>query len=172
MARGLRFESAADMPPGLRQKYTAQQAGRKVLVEPAAVAGGQKVKYHNKKVTADGHSFDSQKEYRRYLALMDALREGVIYDLRLQHNFTLQEGYTTTEGERIQAIIYQADFTYRVTRPPFVPTCVSVEDLEYWSRIPDASMVIEDVKTRATRTRTYINKYKMMADRGYNIREV
>lgn len=174
MAGGLRYESIADMPPGLRQKYAAQQVAGKILAAPAPVAGAQKAKYRNKKVTADGHIFDSQKEYHRYLQLMDALREGVIYDLRLQHNFTLQEGYTTPEGERIRAIVYQADFTYRVNglRRYTPPTCVSFDDLEYWARAGDGALIIEDVKTKATRTRVYINKYKMMADKGYVIREV
>ena len=171
MAGGLRFESAADMPPGLRKIYAAQQVGRKIVEAPAHVAE-KTAKYRNTKVKADGHSFDSRKEYRRYLQLMDALREGVIQDLRLQHNFTLQEGYTTPEGERIQAIVYQADFTYRVNEVwHSVPTSVSFEDLEYW-RIHCGELVVEDVKTKATRTRVYINKYKMMADKGYQIREV
>lgn len=171
MAGGLRFESAADMPPGLRKIYTAQQLDRKIVEVPARVAG-KEAKYRNVKVTAGGHTFDSRKEYHRYLLLMDALREGVIYDLRLQHNFTLQEGYTTPEGERIQAIVYQADFTYRVAEVWHgIPTSVSFEDLEYW-RLRCGELVVEDVKTRATRTRVYINKFKMMADRGYQIREV
>lgn len=173
MAGGLRYESMADMPRGLREKYASQQMGRKKLVEVYA-AEPQKVKYHSRKVTADGRTFDSVKEYRRFLQLMDAIREGAIYDLRLQQNFTLQEGYTTPEGERIRGIVYQADFTYRVNGAVccHVPTGVSFADLEYWRRAGDGALIIEDVKSKATRTRVYINKYKMMADRGYAIREV
>lgn len=107
---------------------------------------------------------------------MDALREGVIYDLRLQHNFTLIEGYTKPDGERIQPEKYVADFTYRITGLFRIPTSVSFDDLEYWrqaiARDENGGLIIEDVKTRATRTRVYINKYKMMADKGYTIREV
>lgn len=176
---GLHFESAADMPPGLRKIYTAQQvAGQIVAASVQAVpVAGREAKYHNVKVVVDGHRFDSKKEARRYEALMDALREGLIYDLRLQHNFTLIEGYTTPEGERIQPEIYKADFTYRVNWPCYaVPTSVSMADLDYWRTAAvqhgNGVMIIEDVKSRGTRTQVYINKRKLMAEKGYTIREV
>ena len=35
---GLRYESMADMPPGLREKYAAQQVAGKVLAKPAQAA--------------------------------------------------------------------------------------------------------------------------------------
>lgn len=135
--------------------------------------GAQKApKFKNKKTIVNDIAFDSRKEAHRYEILMDAVREGVISDLRLQQNFTLQEGYTTAEGERIQAIIYQADFVYTVIwHGEFTPTALPFADLEYWSQHP-GERVIEDVKSTATRTRVYINKYKMMAERGHLIREV
>lgn len=179
---GLRYESMADMPPGLREKYAAQQVVVKVVAKPAQadpVAGTDEKasKYHNVKVVVNGIRFDSKKEARRYLQLMDALREGVISDLRLQQNFTLQEAYTTPEGQRIRAIRYQADFTYRVEWAGYnVPTCVSFDDLEFWRMLVDrlghGVLVVEDTKTRATKTAQYMMKYKMMADKGYIIREV
>ena len=124
-----------------------------------------------------GIRFDSKKEANRYLQLKDAVREGTIYDLRLQRNFTLQEAYTTPDGERVRAIVYQADFTYRVRWPWYsMPTGIFISDMEYWSaaaeKAGDGVEIIEDVKTRPTRTQLYINKYKMMADRGHQIREV
>ncbi|MBR2422592.1 MAG: DUF1064 domain-containing protein [Oscillospiraceae bacterium] len=168
---GLVFESINDLPPKMRQ-----QVAVKILanVKPKPPSGEQKaVKYRNIKVEANGHTFDSKKEYLRYCALMDALREGVIYDLRLQQNFTLIEGYTKPDGERIQPMIYKADFTYRVSGPLHsVPTGVSLEDLEYWAKAGANALIIEDVKTKGTRTQVYINKYKMMAEKGYTIREV
>ena len=164
---GLRFESRADMPPGLRAKYAAQQ-----------LMGGveQKTKYHNEQVTVEKLHFDSKKEYRRYLELMTAVNAGLIYDLRLQQNFTLIEGYTKPDGERIKPMVYKADFTYRV-RWPWPPTvAATTDDQEYWSQVAmkngAGTRIIEDVKTRATRTRAYINKYKMMAELGHTVREV
>lgn len=166
---GLRYESLADLPPKLR----ARVAGQLIAQDEQK----KKQKYRNEPVTVKGIRFASKKEAARYLQLKDAVREGVIYDLRLQRNFTLQEGYTTAEGQRIQAIVYQADFTYRVRWPWYtIPTCISAADWEYWAAAAqqggDGVEIIEDVKTRPTRTRVYINKYKMMADQGHQIREV
>lgn len=164
---GLHYDSLADLPPKIR----AQVAGR--IVD----ARKKRPKYGNEPVTVKGIRFDSQKEAARFLQLKDAVREGVIYDLRLQRNFTLQEGYTTPDGERIRPIVYKADFTYRVRWPWYsVPTCCSTVDLDYWAAAArkdgDGVLIVEDVKSRPTRTRVYINKYKMMADQGYHIREV
>ena len=181
MAGGLHFESVADMPPGMRARYAAQQVAGQVLAKPAqaiTVAAPEKEsKYHNVKIVINGIRFDSKKEGRRYLQLLDAQREGVISDLRLQQDFTLQEAYTTPEGERIRAIRYQADFTYKIQWTGYnVPTSISFDDLEYWrsvvERFGHGAMVVEDTKSRATRTPQYMMKYKMMADKGYIIREV
>lgn len=168
---GLVYGSINELPANMRQ-----QAAVKILenVKSKPAAKEQKAaKYRNIKVEANGHTFDSKKEYLRYCDLMDALREGVIYDLRLQQNFTLVEGYTKPDGERIRPMTYKADFTYRVSGPLHsVPTGVSFADLEYWARAGADALIIEDVKTRGTRTQVYINKYKIMAEKGYTIREV
>ena len=81
------------------------------------------------------------------------LRCGQIQDLRLQVNFTLQEGYTTADGERVRPIVYRADFTYQErTRDEWRP-------------------VVEDVK--GVRTKEYSMKRKMMLEKfGVRIREV
>ena len=166
---GLHYDSLADLPPKMREQ---------VAVRITAKAVGQKDnKYRNQPTEVDGIKFDSKKEATRYNQLMDAVHEGLIYNLRLQRNFTLQEAYTSARGERIRAIVYQADFTYNVRWPWYsMPTACSEDDLMYWiSRAKesgDGALVIEDVKSKATRTRVYINKKKMMADKGYIIREV
>lgn len=174
---GLRYDDLSQMPPGMRQQVASKILAKAGETSRVAAPEKKASKYGNVTVQAGVLKFDSRKEYSRYLALMDAVREGVIYDLRLQHNFTLQEGYSTAEGERIRAIVYQADFTYRVHWPWHqLPTACSSDDLKYWTDAAekggDGVLVVEDVKTRATRTRAYINKYKMMADRGHHIREV
>lgn len=107
-------------------------------------------KMHNVPTIVAGIRFDSRKEARRYEELMALLRLGKIRDLRLQQDFTLQEAYTTPEGRRIRAIRYRADFVYI--------DCATER------------RVIEDVKGR--RTDVYMMKRKMMAQRGYDIREV
>jgi hypothetical protein len=104
--------------------------------------------------------FDSRAEARRYDELMLMLKAGKIRDLRLQPQFTLQEAYTTPDGNRIKATRYQADFSYERHN----------EDTPWlleWER------VVEDVKSKATKTRVYAIKKKLMLERfGIEITEV
>lgn len=118
-------------------------------------------KYHNIPVERAGIRFDSKKEARRFDELSALAAAGAIRDLRLQVDFTLQEGYTTATGERVRAIRYRADFTYQRRAEP------DAAGIVYW--LP----VVEDVKSRATRTPEYRMKRKMMQDRhGIEIQEV
>lgn len=172
MMGGLRFEGLSDMPPGLRRL-----AAEKLVAEARADAAAKAPKYHNVKTVVGGIRFDSKKEARRYQALMYAVHAGLIEDLRLQHDFTLQEAYTTSTGERIRAIRYRADFTYRVVCANYEHICcVGHTDLDWWRQVVHqygrGVLVVEDVKSKPTRTEEYRIKYKMMADRGYLIREV
>lgn len=112
-------------------------------------------KYGNVKtqrvVNQDVIPFDSQKEARRYDELMLELRAGSIRDLRLQPQFTLQESYKTYDGKRVRAIRYVADFSY----------------------ILNGALVVEDVKSKATKTSQYQMKRKMMQERfGIAVEEV
>lgn len=108
-------------------------------------------KYHNIPTESKGITFDSAKEARRYNELLLMLKAGTITDLRLQVNFTLQEGFTTPDGTRIKPIVYKADFTY------------------YRKGV----LVVEDVKSRPTKTKTYLMKKKMLRDKfGIEIEEV
>lgn len=169
---GLRYESLADMPAGMRSQVAA-----KISVKAVPEAG--KSKYHNQKTEIEGIQFDSKKEARRYAVLMDAMREGIIFGLRLQEEFTLQEGYRTADGEKIAAIRYRADFTYFVNKEWFKGLsedfCFDDPDYNYWAKVArtgDPVKVIEDVKSVATRTKEYRMKYKLMAELGLRIKEV
>lgn len=110
-------------------------------------------KYGNHKTVVNDIKFDSKKEAERYQVLMQKLEVGEISDLKCQHSFTLQEAFISPlTGERVQAIKYLADFTYRDS---------------------DKNMVIEDVKSAITRENAvYKLKKKMMIDKGYVITEV
>lgn len=132
-------------------------------------------KYRNipdRRVSAAGHEirFDSRKEARRYDELTARLRAGEIRDLRLQAEFTLQEAFTDADGNRTRAIRYKADFTYQERVPSCGPpykTMYNATDAERWR------LVVEDVKSRATRTDKYKLKRKLMKDRfGIDIQEV
>ena len=94
---GLRFESMADMPPRMRELYARQQIDLSGAAAPAPLHKGSRgnTKYHNERAKRAGIRFDSQKEARRYDELMVMLRAGIISDLRLQPQFTLQESYIT-----------------------------------------------------------------------------
>ena len=113
-------------------------------------------KYGNRKTVCNGITFDSAKEAARYGELLLMLRAGAIKELRLQPEFTLQEAFTTPEGEKIRAMRYRADFSYlrRVKEGP---------DIRWES-------VIEDVK--GYRTKEYEQKKKLMAGMGLHIEEV
>ena len=152
----------SDLPQKYQQqameKYMEQQMRRRGAVSSAAAGQTEKPnKYRNTpttRVTGSGAvlRFDSQKEARRYDYLIERERRGEIQDLRLQVDYTLQEAYTDAEGRRVRAIRYKADFTYRER---------------------DGRLVVEDVKSRPTRTKEYSMKRKMLKDRfGLDISEV
>lgn len=135
------------------------QAQKQVLDK---LAGEQKLKrnkYGNRKVVRDGIKFDSEREAARFSELKVLRAMGKIRNLRLQANFTLVEGYTTIEGERIKPMVYKADFTYeRATEP-------DRNGAVYWLR------EVEDVK--GVKTKEYQMKKKLMQDKyGITIREV
>ena len=98
-------------------------------------------KYKNEKITIDGMTFDSKKEYNRYCDLKLLERAGEIKDIQRQVKFEL---IPKQEGER--AVNYIADFVY-IDR--------------------NGKKVVED--TKGVRTAEYIIKRKIMLWR-YNIK--
>ena len=136
-----------------------QQILEKLGRDQVRKAMGKAEKYHNRKctVTIPGSvkqiTFDSVKEARRFGELELMKNTGKIRDLRLQVNFTLQEGFTTAAGERVRPIVYRADFVYQEPSPTGWRT------------------IVEDVK--GVRTKEYSMKRKMMLEKfGVDIREV
>lgn len=136
-------------------------AQRQVLEKLGKQAAAKESKYHNEPDSRGKLRFDSKKEARRYDELLVLLRSGKIRDLRLQRQYTLQESYITPEGERVRAIRYVADFSYER------PTMPDQNGTVHW--VP----VVEDVKSRATRTAQYEIKKKLLLERfGISIKEV
>ena len=133
------------LPPKYQQQVLAKaiaQQGRK-----------REPKYRNLKTErmVDGRRivFDSRKEAQRYDQLKAMLQRGEIENLRLQQDFTLIEAYTSASGERVRAMRYRADFTYR----------------------RDGKDIVEDVK--GMKTKEYRMKKKLMMERyGIEVREV
>lgn len=149
---GLRFESMEDMPPKMRELYAKQANSSGAARKPPSPGEPEKRgKYGSRKAERGALRFDSQKEARRYDELMVMLRAGLISDLRLQPQFTLQESYVTQTGERIRAVRYTADFSYRF----------------------GGKLVVEDVKSGPTRTKEYLRNRKFLRARyGIDITEV
>lgn len=115
-------------------------------------ASASKSKFGNQPTEKRGIRFDSKKEAARFEHLIMLQQAGQISDLRLQQNFTLQEAYTKPDGERVRGVVYKADFTYRDFK---------------------GELIVEDVKSTATRTKVYIIKKKMMREKfGIEITEV
>lgn len=133
----------------------AEQEVEKPL--PAQEQKQKSSKFHNQPTESSGIRFDSKKEARRFEELMEKVRLNEISDLKLQVNFTLQEGYTKPDGERVRPIVYKADFTY----------------LEKGLDGLHTLYIVEDVKSKATKTRVYEMKRKLLREKFHlEIREV
>lgn len=126
---------------GLEQTLKSAMSGFENANQPK-----KKSKYHSEMVEVDGIRFDSRKEARRFLELREMEKRGEISDLRLQVNFTLIEGHTKPNGERVRPEIYRADFTYRKQDGAGNYTIY----------------IVEDVKSAGTRTEKYKIKKKQM----------
>ena len=112
-------------------------------------------KYHSKKITRDGISYDSIKEYRRHIELLLLERAGAIQELKRQVKFELLPAqYEKSNGKKRgkcleRAVHYVADFVY----------------------IENGVMVVED--TKGFKTKDYILKRKMMLYfHGIRIKEI
>lgn len=157
-------------PKTLPPEYQAQIAAKLLQNQREKAAGvasdgvGKQRKYHNTPDERNGAEgrlirFQSKAEARRYDELMLLLKAGKIRDLKLQPQFTLMEAYTTPEGKRVRAIRYAADFSYERRIPHMA--------MDEWR------LVVEDVKSRVTKTRVYEMKKKLMRERfGIEITEV
>lgn len=123
-------------------------------------------KYHSKKTTLNGITYDSKKECKRHIELLALERAGVITELRRQVRYTLlpaqyesferygKNGARLKDGKRCveRAVYYVADFAYRDKA---------------------GNLVVEDVKSPATKTELYVLKRKLMLMvHGIRIREV
>lgn len=106
-------------------------------------------KYHSRKITKDGQTFDSVKEYRRYCELLLFARAGAITNLQRQVKYllipaqyepdTISKRGTVKRGKVIEReCAYFADFVY----------------------IENGKKVVED--TKGVRTSEYIMKRKLM----------
>ena len=107
-------------------------------------------KYHNKKITRDGETFDSIKEYRRFVELSLSERAGAIKDLKRQVKFELIPSQRIDGKVVERPVSYVADFVYETK---------------------EGRVVVED--TKGMKTKDYIIKRKLMLWlHGIRIQEV
>lgn len=103
-------------------------------------------KYGNKKITTTDGKFDSQLEYCRWCELVLLEKAKKISDLKRQVKFVLID-----KSKHGREISYIADFTYT----------------------QGEKLVVEDTKSKATKTRLYCLKKRLMAERyGIVIKEI
>lgn len=107
-----------------------------------------KSKYHSRKVTKDGITFDSVKEYRRWMELSLLEKAGKITDLQRQVRFIL------IPSQRIDGKLVERECTY-------------IADFVYYE---NGNRIVEDAK--GFRTEAYKIKRKLMLMKGIRIREV
>lgn len=104
-------------------------------------------KYHARKTTVDGITFDSKREADRYLVLKGMEDDGAIEDLRRQVRYELVPAFDV-DGRHYRPVYYVADFVY----------------------VEDGKEVVEDVKGMITDV--YKLKSKLFARRyGMSIKE-
>lgn len=110
-----------------------------------------RMKYGNKKIVYNGETFDSKKEYNRWLELKLLERSGKITDLKRQVKYVL------IPAQREPDIIGK-----RGGRKPgklIENECAYIADFVYWDNELD-KQVVED--TKGFRTKDYIIKRKLM----------
>ena len=112
-------------------------------------------KYLNRELNTPDGKFDSVKEYRRWQELKLMERAGIIYELQRQVPFVLiPKQVDEITGKVLEREAkYIADFTYRDRNTH--------------------KLVVEDTKSKATKTKDYILKRKLLLYRhGLQIKEV
>lgn len=72
---------------------------------------GGRSKYHARRTTVDGITFDSKREADRYLVLKSMEEDGTIEDLRRQVRYELTPAFDV-DGRHYRPVFYIADFTY------------------------------------------------------------
>lgn len=110
-------------------------------------------KYHARKTTVCGRTFDSRREAEVYLELLAQKRAGEIVSIGFQPTYTLLAGFRDNQGNNQRPITYTADFF-----------------------VTFADGHSEVIEVKGVRTRDYLLRKKlflhMMRDKNIIFREV
>lgn len=133
-------------PCDLHEDCPAFKVDTTKSIESLKTAKEKKSKYNNQKVEYDGRTFDSKWEMEHYCELKLLEKAGQITNLQCQVKFVLIE-----KSKEHRETAYVADFVY------------------YENRVK----VVEDCKSKITKTATYKIKKKLMQEKyGITIKEV
>ena len=123
-------------------------------------------KYKNKKVVLpDGTVFDSEKEYKRWCELRLLEKAGEIQNLQRQVPFVL----IPTQNEEVVRFSKKTGKQLKSKMKTAEQACVYYADFTY---LENGKLVVEDVKSEATRTDLYKIKRKLLLERyGIKIKE-
>lgn len=117
-------------------------------------------KYKSRKITIDGITFDSKKEYKRFCELSLLEKAGTITDLQRQVKFLLIPEQRLPDMVGVRGGIYKGRVLER--------KCCYIADFVYQK---DGKTVVED--TKGYRTSDYIIKRKLMLSvYGIRIKEI
>ena len=106
-------------------------------------------KYRSRKISRDGETFDSQKEYRRWCELKLLERAGAISHLERQVKYVLIPAQREPDTVGARGGIIKGKLLER--------ECAYTADFRYEQ---DGKIIVED--TKGVRTRDYIMKRKLM----------
>lgn len=130
----------AKIKAGTLRGYTISEIG--LNVKEGAQNGGKnatQAKYKNRKIEIDGILFDSTKEGKRYIELIQWQNMGIISELERQVKYLMIDG-----NKQNRPTHYFADFVY----------------------VRDGKKVVEDVKSKQTRKLpVYVMKRKLMFEK-------
>ena len=116
-------------------------------------------KYNSRKISRDGETFDSQKEYRRWCELKLLERAGAITDLERQVKYVLIPAQREPDTVGARGGLIKGKLIER--------ECAYIADFRYER---DGELVVED--TKGVRTPDYIMKRKLMLHvHGIRIKE-
>lgn len=135
-------------------------SGRRPFYLPGA-SGRAPSKYHSRKMTIDGITFDSYREGRRYSELKMLLKAGEITDLRRQVKYVLipaqrEPDTTGPRGGVRKGMLLERE-------------CAYIADFVYLTK--EGEQIVED--TKGVRTPEYVIKRKLMLYvHGIRIKEI
>ena len=122
-------------------------------------------KYKAKKTVVDGITFDSQKEAQRWCELRLLEKAGVIKNLQRQVPFVI----IPTQYEEVARFSKKTGKQLKSKTKVAEKVCLYYADFTY---LENENLVVEDVKSEATRTELYKIKRKLLLERyGIKIKE-